>query len=106
MNKPVVASAALTASNIATTCFFNQTSFEGTLYTHMAKTYSQNSTSNSTGGAFIPWPYAASIKQSAAAGSNIPECFDMKGNQVGDFAVQATGADDPTCDCIYMNFDT
>lgn len=104
MNKPVVPGAALTESNTATTCYFNQTTFEGTLYTHMTKTYGQNSSSNNTGDSFIPWPYAASVTQSANAGSNVPECFDTKGAQIGNFTVQAAQTGGQTCDCMYMNF--
>jgi hypothetical protein len=106
MNKPVVPSSAITAANIATTCYFNQSSLEARLYTKMAKTYppSESSAGASSNGtaSFAPWPYAAYVDQMDSGGQNIPQCFDNSGNAVGSFAVETGGE----CSCLYLNYGT
>jgi len=103
MNKPVVPMTAITTSNVAATCYFNSTTFAASLYTRMAMSFGSNSTSNSTGNAFAPWPYAASMEQVATSGSTVPECYDAQGNLIGNFTVESSGRQ---CNCLYMNYDT
>jgi hypothetical protein len=107
MNKPVVPSTAITTANIATTCYFNQTSLEARLYTKMAKTYpsssdSSSGTSGNSTASFAPWPYAAYVDQTDSGGPNVPQCYDNNGNQVGYFAAETGGE----CSCIYQNYGT
>lgn len=109
MNKPVIPNSAITSDNVATTCYFNQTSLEARLYTKMAKTYPPSSSSsgsgtdnNSTSSAFVPWPFATYIDQRDAGGPNVPECFDNSGNKLGVFADETGGE----CSCLYLNYGT
>jgi hypothetical protein len=107
MNKPVVPSSAITTTNIATTCYFNQTSLEARLYTKMAKTYppsseSSSGTSSNSTTSFVPWPYAAYVDQMDAGGANVPQCYDNSGNAAGDFAAETGGE----CSCLYQNYGT
>jgi hypothetical protein len=107
MNKPVIPSSAITTANIATTCYFNQTSLEARLYTKMAKTYppsseSSSGTSSNSTASFAPWPYAAYVDQTDSGGVGVPQCFDNNGNAVGSFAVETGGE----CSCLYQNYGT
>lgn len=107
MNKPVVPSSAITTANIAATCYFNQSSLEGRLYTKMAKTYPPSSvpssgTSGNSTTSFVPWPYAAYVDQTDSGGENVPQCFDNHGNVVGYFAAETGGE----CSCLYQNYGT
>jgi hypothetical protein len=107
MNKPVIPSSAITTGNIATTCYFNQTTLEARLYTKMAKTYptSSESSSDSSGNStapFSPWPYAAYVDQTDSGGPNVPQCFDNQGNGMGYFSAETGGE----CSCLYQNYGT
>ncbi|KAI9744461.1 MAG: hypothetical protein M1818_001990 [Claussenomyces sp. TS43310] len=99
MNKPVNPTVSLDPSNVSATCYFNNTLFEGNLYTKMNKTYPTGNSST----AFSPWPSAVSFQQLAASGSSTPDCIDVNGVTVGNFTIQ-TGGD--TCTCDYMNYGT
>jgi hypothetical protein len=104
MQKPTKPATALTSSNVASTCYFNQTTFHAYLYTKMEKTYPSNSTtSTNTTEAFTPWPYAAKIEQVTGAAAGTPTCVDSSGNVLGNFSVS-----DGTqlCDCLYLNTGT
>jgi hypothetical protein len=104
MQKPTKPATALTSSNVASTCYFNETTFQAYLYTKMEKTYPNNSTaSTNTTDAFMPWPYAAKVEQVTGAGAGTPTCLDPSGNSLGDFSVS-----DGTqlCDCLYLNTGT
>lgn len=106
MNKPVVPVVALASNNAATTCYFNQTTLEARLYTKMAKTYpaslAGSNGNSSTASEFAPWPYAASIEQTASGGNDVPNCYDAAGKKVGDFKAQMGGE----CSCAYQNYGT
>lgn len=106
MNKPVVPSSAITTQNIATTCYFNQTSLEARLYTKMPNTYPPASDSSGTPrndtASFAPWPFAAYVDQTDAGGPNVPQCYDNKGNGVGYFGDETGGE----CSCLYQNYGT
>lgn len=104
MQKPVKPAAALTSSNVASTCYFNQTTFQAYLYTKMEKTYPSNSTSSTnTTEPFTPWPYAVKVEQVAGAGAGTPTCLDSSGNSLGDFSVSDRSQ---LCDCLYLNTGT
>ncbi|CZR55040.1 uncharacterized protein PAC_04926 [Phialocephala subalpina] len=102
MQKPTKPSVQLGSSNVASTCYFNSTTFQGYLYTKMPKSYPNNST-NTTTEAFTPWPYAVKVEQVAAAGVGTPTCLGPSGESLGDFSVE-----DGTqlCDCLYLNTGT
>ena len=104
MQKPVIPSTALTSSNVASTCYYNQTTFQAYLYTKMEKSYPENSTSSTnTTVPFAPWPYAVKVEQVSAAGAGTPTCLDASGNSMGDFSVSDTAE---LCDCLYLNTGT
>jgi len=100
LTKPAVQ---LGSQNVASTCYFNQTTFHGYLYTKMAKTYTSSTNGTDSSGAFIPWPYAVKVEQVTGAGSDVPTCVGPTGQVLGDFSV-----DDRTqlCDCLYLNTGT
>jgi hypothetical protein len=112
MTKPVIPASQLTSSNLATTCYFNQTHLEAKLYT---KTYPVAGTSSgsgsgsggnagdgSVGADWQAWPYAATVSQKASGGNDVPQCFDAMGKSVGTFTAQMGGE----CSCGYQNFGT
>jgi hypothetical protein len=104
MSKPTKPTVPLTSSNLASTCYFNQTTFHAYLYTKMPKSYPNNGANTTdTQVAFTPWPYMAKVEQVAASGAGTPTCLDPSGNVMGDFSVS-----DPTqlCDCLYLNTGT
>lgn len=98
-NKPVIPTTDVSGSNVQSTCYFNATSFEAELYTKKKKLYPLDSGASSD--AFVPWPYAASVKQVAVSGSNVPECFTADGKKVGDFEAASSGEE---CTCNYQNY--
>lgn len=108
LNKPVVPTVALTSSNVATTCYFNQTYLEAKLYTKMSKTYppstspSGDAGSDGQGGVWSSWPYAATVVQTASGGRDVPQCFDAQGHSIGTFTPENGGE----CSCEYQNYGT
>lgn len=103
MQKPTKPAGQLSSENVASTCYFNETTFQAYLYTKMPKTYPNNSTDTNTTEPFAPWPYAVKVEQVAASGSGTPTCLDPSGNSVGDFSVSDAGQ---LCDCLYLNTGT
>jgi hypothetical protein len=106
MQNEIIPNGLLTSANVATTCYYNQTMFQGMLYTKMEKTYPANVTASATNTteAFTPWPYAVKVEQIANAGSGTPTCVDTQGNEVGgDYSVADTTQ---SCDCLYLNTGT
>lgn len=103
MNKPTIPTSPLGSDNVASTCYFNATTFQAYLYTKMPKTYPANSTETNSTDAFTAWPYAVKIEQIAAAGAGVPDCMDSSGDSVGDFSVSDDGQ---LCDCLYLNTGT
>lgn len=96
--------AQLGSQNVASTCYFNQTTFQGHLYTKMPKSYPSSSTNTtSSSGAFIPWPYAVKVEQVAGAGAETPTCLGPSGQVLGDFS-ESDGT--KLCDCLYLNTGT
>ena len=105
MDKPTKPVAQLGSENVASTCYFNSTTFHGYLYTKMQKTFSTNDTNASTDAnpAFADWPFAIRVEQVASAGAGTPTCVGPSGESLGDFSV-ADGTQ--LCDCLYMNTGT
>lgn len=97
MNKPVIPLTMLTSANVFTTCYYNTTNFQATLFTKTSKSLP----ANSTVAAYQTWPYAVAFEQIALSGSQTPQCLDASGNTVGSFAVSTAGK---TCSCNYANY--
>jgi hypothetical protein len=103
--KPTKPTSQLGSQNVAATCYFNQTTFQGYLYTKMAKTFPKdgNGTDTNESQAFAAWPHAVKVEQVASSGSGTPTCLDPSGNSLGDFSVSQQGE---LCDCLYLNTGT
>lgn len=101
MSKPTKPTQQLGSENVAATCYFNDTTLQGYLYTKMKKSYPKDESVHE--GGFDPWPYAIKIEQVKGAGQGMPECKDPSGKSLGDFSVE-----DGTqlCDCLYLNTGT
>ncbi|KAK5130184.1 hypothetical protein LTR08_002393 [Meristemomyces frigidus] len=84
MSKSVIPDTAITTNNAAATCFYNQTSFTGTLYLAAPRTFPSADLAESTGiGGYTPWPYALQITQSSPGGENAPACYETMNGHVG-----------------------
>jgi hypothetical protein len=101
MQKPTRPSVPLTSQNIAATCYFNQTMFEGFLYTKMARTFGGNTTD--TGQPFEQWPYAARVQQTSGGGAGTPTCLGPQRQSLGSFSVSDSAEQ---CECLYLNTGT
>ncbi|KAF7561939.1 hypothetical protein G7046_g2201 [Stylonectria norvegica] len=94
MDKTVVPSEQLTASNRAATCTFDATRFEATLWTRRAGEAAVD------GSRFGAWPGDVEVVQSKSGASGSPSCKDSDGKEIGD--VEAGKGD---CECRYASFD-
>lgn len=103
MQKPTKPAEQLGSQNVASTCYFNQTIFQGYLYTKMNATYSDSTTGNSTGGSYALWPHAVRVEQIANAAANSPTCLGPSGESLGNFSVADTSQE---CQCLYLNTGT
>ncbi|KAM3425163.1 hypothetical protein BST61_g7122 [Cercospora zeina] len=97
-NPPV----SLAANNVATQCFFNQTTFTGTLYLSAPRTYPESTSSD--GG--LQWPYAIDIRQSSPGGTDVPACYEFVQGQVGTRITSGLTPQpaDTECSCDYRNY--
>ncbi|KAJ9131988.1 hypothetical protein NKR23_g11487 [Pleurostoma richardsiae] len=93
------------AGDRAATCWFNSTVLSATLWTRARASYPPGVAAVpdpvNASATFQPWPYAAEIRQVAAAGPGVPDCRDGDGAEVGDSFAEAAGAGD--CGCWYAN---
>ena len=85
------------------TCYFNSTSFSGTLYTKTAKSYplagqSLPSTSNPE------WPFQMRFEEVASGGTGTPTCFTNNSKNVTDGLFAQTEGN--LCSCLYKNWRT
>jgi len=104
MAKTVVPTTAITSDNVATTCFFNSTTFTGYLYTKRAKDYptAAEVAANST---YTAWPFAARVEETAAGGDGVPNCYQTTNGDIGAQVGNFTAEDASTlCSCLYRNF--
>jgi hypothetical protein len=108
MNKVVIPSQPITTTDANSKCFFNATTFTGTLYLSAPRNYPGGDlqTSNSSGG-FQQWPYAVEITQTANGGTDVPNCYETTNGQLGQQifnpALVAMPSTDQ-CSCDYRNF--
>jgi hypothetical protein len=99
----------------AAKCLYNETVFEGRLYTKRPKTYpaeGSDGADGGEGGEFQPWPYAVEMAQTV---NMAPECHKTVSGKLGEMIeVAASGvaggarADggNGECECGYRNFGT
>jgi hypothetical protein len=86
--------------NLASTCYFNQTIFQGFLYTKVNATYGKQMNGPNASSPYPLWPYAVKVEQFANAAANNPACLGPSGESLGDFSV-ADGSQ--KCECVYSN---
>lgn len=102
-NPPV----SLSSDNTATQCFFNQTTFTGTLYLSAARNFpDQDSSSSSAASNGIQWPYAVNITSSSPGGQDTPACYEYQNGAIG-ARIEAGLTPQPVdsqCLCGYQNF--
>ena len=108
MTKVVVPSQPITTSNSNSKCFFNETTFTGTLYLSAPKDYPDgNQQGSNLMGSFAQWPYAVEITQTANGGADVPNCYETTDGQLGQQifnpALQPMPSTDQ-CSCDYRNF--
>jgi len=97
--KNVVPSASLSGDNIRSTCFFNSTTFQASLYTRLNATFTDASF-NTT------WPGAVKVEQVASGGSDVPNCYHLSnGYASGSQIPLATESGEEQCSCVYSNYD-
>lgn len=107
MHKSVIPSTSLTSSGAASECFFNSTTFTGTLYLAAPRTYPDASLTDSTAvGGYAQWPYAIEIQQESPGGEDVPACYEMANGQVEDRILTAVTPEavGERCVCGYRNF--
>ena len=103
--KPTKPTSQLGDQNVASTCYFNETTFQGYLYTKQNATYGSSTSANSSDSSqsFAAWPGAVRVEQLAAAGPATPTCLGPDGQSLGDFSVETQSA---VCECLYSNTGT
>lgn len=107
MAKSVIPSSSITSNNAAAECFFNSTTFTGTLYLEAGRTYPSADLADSTGvGGYTPWPYAIEILQASRGGEDVPACYEMVNGNVGDriLTFNSTEPESSQCLCDYRNY--
>ncbi|KAK3071178.1 hypothetical protein LTR53_009089 [Teratosphaeriaceae sp. CCFEE 6253] len=106
-SKSVIPSTSLLSSGAAAECFFNATTFTGTLYLNANSTFPGGSSADQTGfGGYTPWPYAVEISEVSGGGEDVPACYEMVNGGVGDRILTATTPEPEgqECLCDYRNF--
>lgn len=113
MVKNVIPSASLSNDATLSTCFYNSTTFTGTLYTRKNATL-ENSTggmqsmqSETTSDVIVfntPWPGAVSVEQTIDAGSEVPNCYQLVNGRAGSERVNVPTQSSGQCSCLYMNY--
>ncbi|TKA66875.1 hypothetical protein B0A49_06562 [Cryomyces minteri] len=104
MDKQVVPTASITSDNSGTTCFYNQTTFQASLYTKMAKSYPSSSPSANVG-SYPLWPYAVRVEQLIRGGTDVPNCYKTMNGGLGARVTTVLQPQDSgqTCGCLYRN---
>ncbi|KAI7241539.1 hypothetical protein KC330_g534 [Hortaea werneckii] len=107
MHKSVIPSASITSTNAATQCYFNSTTFVGTLYLNAQSSYpASDAEGNDRGGGYTRWPYAVEIQQNSPGGQDVPTCYETFNGQLGDKILTLGGAQPDTSQCLcgYRNY--
>ena len=107
ISKNVFPSVALTSDNSASECFYNQTTFLGTLYLSAPRNFPSGAMASSEGvGGYTQWPYALEITQTSPGGQDVPACYQYVNGTVGDPISPSLTPEPSTsqCLCDYKNF--
>ncbi|KAK5719186.1 hypothetical protein LTR15_007709 [Elasticomyces elasticus] len=89
--KSVIPSSSILSSGAAAICFYNATTFTGTLYLNANRTFPDESLGDQTGlGGYTPWPYAVGITQTSQGGDGVPDCYQSVNGGVGQRILTAT----------------
>ena len=98
INKTVVPTAPLSTGNTAAQCVFENTQFQGTIWTRQHNGMGIE-TPKDGGVKYSPWPGDVEVVQTTNANAGEPKCVDAKGNDLA--AIQAGTGD---CTCEYASF--
>lgn len=107
MSKNVVPSPAITPDGTQSECFFNSTTFTGTLYLSAERDYPLGDAAEDAGiGGYKQWPYAAEIVQSSPGGQSSPTCYETDNGGARDGIVVGLEPqnEDTECACRYSNY--
>lgn len=107
LDKQVRPTAALTADDSATVCFYNSTTFQASLYTKEARSYPTTTQMNSTPPAYELWPFAVKVEEVIGGGDNVPNCYTAVNNRIGSRVNSSSLTAQPAgdlCDCLYLNY--
>lgn len=106
MNKMVVPAAAITTDNTNAKCFFNETTFTGTLYLSSPRNYPEGEMHDSALGGYEQWPCAVDITQTASGGTDVPNCYETNDGKIGAPITYGLTPMPSTeeCVCDYRNF--
>lgn len=106
--KVVIPSQPITPNNANSKCFFNETTFTGTLYLSADRDYpSQDQQDSSSVGGFQQWPHAVEISQTSNGGDDVPNCYEIVDGQLGQQIFSTSLQPMPEadqCSCEYRNF--
>ncbi|KAK5678660.1 hypothetical protein LTS10_009104 [Elasticomyces elasticus] len=105
--KSVIPSSSILSSGAAAICYYNATTFTGTLYLDVTSTFPGADVADATGiGGYTPWPYAVEITQTSGGGDGVPDCYQSVNGGVGQRILTATTPEpeDSECRCEYRNF--
>ena len=106
MTKMVVPAAAITTDNTNAKCFFNSTTFTGTIYLSSPRNYPVGEMHDSSLGGYQQWPYAVEITQIAGGGTDVPNCYETNNGKIGAPITYGITPMPSTADCVcgYRNF--
>ncbi|KAK5744224.1 hypothetical protein LTR17_002254 [Elasticomyces elasticus] len=89
--KSVIPSSSVLFSGAAAICYYNATTFTGTLYLDANSTFPGAGVADATGiGGYTPWPYAVEITQTSGGGNGVPDCYQSVNGGVGQRILTAT----------------
>jgi hypothetical protein len=94
-----VPSGALTPSNRAARCTFDETEFEATIWTRRSGDETVSPAARSSNDKFTEWPGDVEVSQIKRPKLGSPRCEDNQGTLIAD--VQAGSGE---CECRYANF--
>lgn len=111
MAKSVIPDVDISGNNTQSQCWFNQTTFTGSLYLTAPSTYSGNTTTINSDAGETPWPFAIEVSQTSPGGYQsgeeiTPTCYSYINGRDGamlDAGLSAQPANSQ-CECGYINF--
>ncbi|KAF2768820.1 hypothetical protein EJ03DRAFT_327955 [Teratosphaeria nubilosa] len=112
----VIPSASLTVASTGAVCYYNSTTFSGSIYLSMNARYPSATTDVGRGintqpsgdlSAYVNWPYSVDIEATSPGGDGIPTCYEAATNgQLGDVILTATTSElvSDACVCEWRNY--